>query len=78
MIELPRQSPTGQSDHGEDQHDDAEYGWNATDPALKPRHRRREDKCQQHRKSDRHQHRLRPIEHDDHQHTAGEGDPRRN
>ena len=75
MVHLPRHAPAGEAEHREHQRDHDEHGRDAADPALERGHRRRQDECQKDGEREGHEDGLRPVQDDDHQHTARRTSP---
>ena len=76
MVHLPRQTPAGEAEDREHQCDDRQNGWDAADPSLKRRDRRRQHEREKDGEGNRHEHGLRPVQDDHDEHTSRERHPR--
>ncbi len=75
MVDLARNHPARDAEHGEHQRDHDQHGRNAANPSLEGGDRRRQDECQKDGECEGHEDGLRPVEDDDDQDAPPEGHP---
>jgi len=76
MVNLPRETPAGETEDREYQRDHRENRRDAADPALKPVHKRSQHEREKDGECERYEHGLRPVQDDNNKDTPGERHPR--